>query len=385
MRLTKSLRNISYIQPKPNYNDNIIVAMSGGVDSSVAASFYKDFPNIRGIYMANWKKDAKCNEEEYKVVQQVSKQLGIPCERVSFEREYWQLVFQPMIDQYQQGMTPNPDLNCNRFIKFGELINYLDKKFNNNKYWLVTGHYSRIMHKQDSPLIPELLRAKFKPKDQSYYLSSIPNSILSKVLLPIGHYTKPEVREIANDLNLINKDKPDSMGICFVNQEHKKFDAFLNEYIEPRPGNIVTEDGMVWGRHPGLWYGTIGQKSRITLPQGDPKYQGVWYISEKRYDTNELVIVKGGNNPKLFQNGLKLRDFISRVDLWQEPVEQLTLQYKSLQDPVGISKIIQDQDILVVETKQLQRAMAPGQYVVIYNGDRVIGTGTIQNTYVTKG
>lgn len=373
----RGFRFLSYIQPKPRLNDKVIVAMSGGVDSSVAASLYRHYPNVQGIYMANWQKDAKCNEEEWKVVQSVAKQLNIPVERVSFEKEYWLKVFEPMINSYSEGFTPNPDINCNKFIKFGELIEYLNTK--HKDYWLVTGHYSRIMQVNEGPHKGrfDLLRGVYSQKDQSYYLSSINNDVLSKILLPIGHYTKPQVREMAKELNLVNKDKPDSMGLCFVQQDEKKFDKFLDEFIEPNPGNIVTEDGKIWGKHQGLWYATIGQRCKISMPQGDPKYQGTWFISDKNFETNELIIVKGSKNPKLYKNGLIVKDFESKVNIENENVGELTLQYRSLMKPVEIKRLDQQEGRLVIEVNEKQRAMAPGQNIVIYNGDRIIGCGVL--------
>ncbi|CAH6720181.1 mitochondrial tRNA-specific 2-thiouridylase 1 [[Candida] jaroonii] len=358
--------------------------MSGGVDSSVAASLYRHYPKVQGIYMANWQKDAKCNEEEWKVVQSVAKQLEIPVERVSFEKEYWLKVFEPMINSYSEGFTPNPDINCNKFIKFGELIEYLNTKYQD--YWLVTGHYSRIMQVNEGPHKGrfDLLRGKYSRKDQSYYLSSINNNVLSKILLPIGHYTKPEVREIAKKLNLVNKDKPDSMGLCFVQQDEKKFDKFLDEFIEPNPGNIVTEDGKIWGQHQGLWYATIGQRCKISMPQGDPKYQGTWFISDKNFETNELIIVKGSKNPKLYKNGLIVRDFECKVNLEDEKIEELTLQYRSLMKPVEIKHLSQTKGKLIIEVGEKQRAMAPGQNIVIYNGDRIIGCGILEESVDLK-
>lgn len=350
--------------------------MSSGVDSSVAASLYKDYPNVMGIYMANWQRNAKCNEEEWKTVNQVCDQLGIPCERVNFEKEYWQQVFNPMIENYSSGLTPNPDLDCNKYIKFGELIHHLDHQYNKD-YWLVTGHYSRIMEGRNGL---ELLRSVYGQKDQSYYLSSINKYVLSKILLPIGHMTKPQVREIANDLDLVNKDKPDSMGLCFVSQDEKKFDKFLDDYIEPKPGNIITEDGKIWGQHNGLWYGTIGQKSKISMPQGDPKYKGTWFISEKRYDTNELVIVKGTNNPALYKNKIKIGKFT-----WLQPPEpyltgKFTIQYRSLQSPIEVDTLEEGGDFVNIKLVNHQRAMAPGQNIVVYDGERVLGSGVLLAT-----
>lgn len=364
-----------YVQPVPKLTDNVIVAMSSGVDSSVAASLYKHYPNVKGIYMANWDETAGCNEEEWKVVKNVCRLLNIPSERVSFEKEYWQQVFVPMINGYEVGITPNPDLNCNKFIKFGSLVEYLNGKYDGN-YWLVTGHYSRVLQNTTTKEF-NLFRSSYMPKDQSYYLSAIDKSTISRVLLPIGHMTKPQVRDIASDLNLINKDKQDSMGLCFVSQDTKKFHEFLDEYIQPNPGDIVDEEGKVWGKHEGLWYGTIGQRARVSMPQGDPKYKGQWFISDKNVDKNQLIIVKGTNHPKLFKNYLKVKDFKWLSDYDKQ--EELTLQYRSLQTPITIEWLKQDPDGICIKIYDKQRAMAPGQNVVVYSDERVLGSGIIED------
>ncbi|ODV77856.1 5-methylaminomethyl-2-thiouridylate-methyltransferase, partial [Suhomyces tanzawaensis NRRL Y-17324] len=373
-----------YIQAEPSPDDEIIIAMSSGVDSSVAAALYaKKYRNVRGIYMANWSQTAKCTESDWNDVQKVCKSLNIPCERVNFEKEYWSEVFQPMIQMYEQGLTPNPDTGCNKYVKFGKMIEHLSEKFRNQdkKWWLVTGHYARIMKDQSTGEF-HLLRGYSQGKDQSYYLSSIPSDILARVLMPIGHHLKPAVRQMAHDLNLHVSNKPDSQGLCFVSQDQKNFREFLNEYIEPNPGNIVTEDGRVWGKHQGLWHCTIGQKSTVSMPQGDPNYKGVWFVSEKNVERNELVIVKGGNNPKLFNSKIMVKDWewLSRPFAFNEDNEIL-LQYRSLQTPLKVKQITSNSTkSLVVELEESARAMAPGQNVVLYKHNQVLGSGIIART-----
>lgn len=368
-----------YIQVEPDLNDEIVIAMSSGVDSSVAAGIYASkYPNVRGIYMANWSQTAKCTEADWNDVQKVCKQLKIPCERVNFEREYWNDVFQPMIRSYEDGKTPNPDTGCNKYVKFGKMIDHLTTSLPDKKWWLVTGHYSRVMkHRSKNEF--HLLRGFSQMKDQSYYLSSIPKAVLSRILMPIGHYLKSSTRDLAKTYNLHIASKPDSQGLCFVSQEHTKFRDFLNEYIPPNPGNIVTEDGKVWGRHQGIWHATIGQKSAISMPQGDPKYQGVWFVSEKRPETNELVIVQHRDNPKLYHHKLK-------VDNWQwlqkpSNFDNIQLQYKSLQEPVDVTNIEESSSSLNITMSKKSRAMAPGQNVVLYSGNQVLGSGVIAHAY----
>lgn len=376
----------AYPQSTPKSNDEIVVAMSSGVDSSVTAALLTEKygpENVRGIYMANWSQTAKCTEGEWNDVQKVCSQLKISCERVNFEKEYWSDVFSPMIDMYQRGLTPNPDLGCNRYIKFGKMIEHLSMRFKNlqKKWWLATGHYARVELTEGGQC--NLLKAFDANKDQSYYLASIPRSVLSNVLMPLGHYTKPQVRELARTFKLCTSEKPDSVGLCFVSPDHTKFRHFLDEYIPPNPGSIITEDGKIWGQHQGLWHATIGQKLGISMPQGDPNYKGVWFVSEKRVDSNELVIVKGGNNESLFKNKIDVLDwewFGEEPSLSMQ--QEYLIQYRSLQEPVAIKSFdVFPGGKLLCEVQSPQRAMAPGQNLVLYLGNKVVGSGVIIRVY----
>lgn len=374
----------AYPQAVPQAEDDIIIAMSSGVDSSVTAALYaSQYKNVKAIYMANWSQTAKCTEGEWTDVQRVCEKLKIPCQRVNFEKEYWNEVFMPMIELYEQGLTPNPDLGCNKYVKFGKMIEHLSLQYadKSTKWWLATGHYARVVPSEKGA---RLLKGYDANKDQSYYLANIPNKVLSNVLMPLGHYTKPQVRKMAQELELHTATKPDSQGLCFVSPEHSKFRDFLNEFIPPKPGNIITEDGKVWGEHQGLWHATIGQKLGISMPQGDPNYKGIWFVSEKRVDTNELVIVRGGNNEKLFKSGLKASDWEWMGD-GVDAIENgnLLLQYRSLQEPAVVKSLTVDGDKLTFELTEKQRAMAPGQNVVLYDKYRVIGSGMLLETFDT--
>lgn len=400
-----------FVQDVPSLNDEIIISMSSGVDSSVTAlMFAKKYPNVRGIFMANWSNDKfinscskasddnssnKCTvDEDWIQVRKTCKQLNIPCERVNFEKEYWTQVFDPMLNDYQNGLTPNPDIGCNKYVKFGKMIEHLNNKFNDkcnkngNKWWLVTGHYAKILKDTKDNNKYKLFRANYKFKDQSYYLTSMPNNILDHILMPIGHYTKPEIRDIANDYDLITKDKPDSQGLCFVSQVGK-FKDFLNEYIPPNPGKIVTKDGKVWGEHQGLWSATIGQKSGVSMPQGDPKYKGIWLVSDKNIEKNELIISHKNDRDAFYKN-------IIEVDLdswyWMDPdmtFEKLNLQnndlincqIRSLQEPNIVEKIeLNDgtDNFVSIKLKEKIFGIAPGQTLALYEGDMLLGSGVIK-------
>ncbi|AAS52598.2 AEL087Cp [Eremothecium gossypii ATCC 10895] len=388
----------------PSTHDNIIVAMSGGVDSSVCAALYAHFPKVRGLYMQNWSqtsgsgpvegKAEPCYEQDWKDIEKVGAYLNIPVERVNFERDYWLDVFEPMLQRYQQGYTPNPDIGCNRFVKFGALREHLDKEYGRGNYWLVTGHYARILSPQ-TRRETHLLRSHYAPKDQSYYLSQVGREALADLLMPMGFLTKPEVRQWAAELHLPNATKPDSQGICFVNNsQHGRFQNFLQEYLPSSVGHIVTveeESGTrrIWGQHRGIWSYTIGQRVGISLPQGDPKYQGAWYVSHKDPKTNTIEIVKGRDNRALYKDTLSVSDFESLVppeDLASTLEAAMTngelyMQFRSLQQAVKVTRLQLQDSGFELQLATAQRAMAPGQYCCLYHNDRVLGSGTVRATF----
>ncbi|CAI4057717.1 tRNA-5-taurinomethyluridine 2-sulfurtransferase SKDI_04G2060 [Saccharomyces kudriavzevii IFO 1802] len=392
-------------QRLPAKFDNVVVAMSSGVDSSVAAALFAgEFPNTRGIYMQNWSESQSlddpskepCYEKDWKDVNRVAEHLNIPVSKINFEQDYWIDVFEPMLRGYNEGSTPNPDIGCNKFVKFGKLREWLDEKYGTDNYWLVTGHYARVMQEMERKQLFHLLRSVYRPKDQSYYLSQINSTILPSLLLPIGHLTKPEVRDLAKQAGLPTAAKPDSQGICFVNNsQHGKFKNFLKHYLPSSPGNIITVDPQSgaktrWGEHDGLWSYTIGQKVGISMPQGDPNYQGSWFVSEKLKNTNEIVIVRGRDNAALYKDTIRIGNFASmspKEDTIEalRDIASLTLQFRSLQVPVKIKSCTlhgfaltnaENLDI-TIELASNQRAMAPGQSCCLYIGDRVLGSGPI--------
>lgn len=407
-KLLKFTTSRGYMQCQPGPDDDIIVSMSSGVDSSVAALMYSQkYRNVRGIFMANWSSSADgnvgsgCNrddgskgknssctiDKDWHEVQATCNQLGIPCERVSFEKEYWMDVFEPMLKMYERGLTPNPDVGCNKYVKFGAMIAHLEKYYkskikNDKKWWLVTGHYCRVL-KHIETGENHMFRAAYRPKDQSYYLSQVPESVLDRILLPIGHYTKPEVRKIANDHGLVTSQKPDSQGLCFVSPQ-KKFSDFLDEYLEPNPGNIVDREGHIWGMHKGLWHATIGQRCGISLPQGDPKYKGIWLVCGKNISKNELIIAKKSDKHAFERTEVKVRDWnwinkglnIEKVSRMPD----LNCQTRSLQTDYKVAFLGldgKDNNALLFKLDKPVFGVAPGQNMVLYQGNRVLGCGTI--------
>ena len=396
----------------------IIIAMSSGVDSSVCAGLFKllGFNNIQGVYMQNWGgaasadgEEGKCWEKDWRDVQGLGKFLDIPVEKVDFQKEYWCDVFQPMVESYEHGTTPNPDLGCNKYIKFGKLVHYLDQEYEN--YYLVTGHYSRIMYSVlNSVRKPALFKAFDSTKDQSYYLSQIDGAkVLRKVLFPLGNLKKSEVREIANMMTLPTAAKKDSQGICFVQNSQSKgnFTKFLANYTTEESGNIVSfENGdttkkHVWGKHKGMWSYTIGQRIRIPIPQIEP-FKGQWFVSRKLKETNEIVIVKGKDHPSLFRDTVLIKDFQfmnadetdecdfslseleKRID--DKSRQNLNIKYRSLHsEPIKVLSLdrfmtLNDEkrDVIVkLKLETSQRAITPGQYCCLYDEAKVIGCGTI--------
>lgn len=373
-------------EPRIQPNTTIFVAMSSGVDSSTCAALLsKKYPGqVNGIYMCNWQATSKCTEAEWNDVQTVGDHLSIPVERVNFEKDYWTDVFEPMIDMYGKGLTPNPDVSCNRHIKFGAMIDYLEKRMGSKPWKLATGHYCRVAEVKDTDIF-HLMRPKYKQKDQSYYLSTIRPKALSKIIFPLSEFTKPEVREMAKSMQIPTAEKPDSQGLCFVSQDQRQFKKFLAEYLLPSSGNIVTEDGKVVGEHQGLWTATIGQRSGVSMPQANPLMKGVWYVSDKRIAQNELVIVPGKDHPSIYSVGATSNDFRwlgTDVDL----TKGIQAQYRSLQEsePVKVkcSGPLDSERSFTVSVifSRARRAVAPGQSLVLYQGDRVLGSGIISST-----
>lgn len=363
--------------------DNVYVAMSGGVDSStVAALLAKKYgpERVKGIYMNNWASNAKCQERNWSAVRQITSGLDIECLRVDFEREYWTNVFEPMLAAYQQGLTPNPDVNCNYYIKFGRLVEYL-KSVDPNFKWVATGHYAGI--DPDSMLIR---RAEYLPKDQSYYLATVPSTMTPHILLPLSSLSKPAVRELASELGLGSDVacKPDSQGLCFVEQQddvgQRGFSDFLAEYLveEPGPFVLASDRSKVVGTHRGLWSHTIGQRASVSLPQHIPEYRGQWFVVQKDIENNALVLDRSNNTPLLMADHLYVKNFVwhKRVSLDTE----LYAQYRSLQKPWKINSWNElGNGMCEFSFCEKRRAIAPGQYLVVYADDQVVGAGAIDS------
>ncbi|KAI8991402.1 tRNA methyl transferase [Mycotypha africana] len=361
---------------KPQKGDRVVVAMSGGVDSSVSAALLKQQGfNVQGIYMRNWdtadERGVCTSQQDWEDVQKVCQKLDIPCQHVDFVKEYWNDVFSKTLDDYAHGLTPNPDIACNSYIKFGALLNKVPKDS-----WFATGHYCR------STPDGKLLRGLERNKDQSYYLSSVPEEAIARTLFPLGEFTsKALVKQMAVEqfgLEEIAK-KKESVGICFVGQR-KKFHEFLSDYIDLPPGPAVNgENGHVIGEHNGLYGYTVGQASRIC--HGSVK----WFVADKIVEENKLVCVPGSNHPALFQLGCIARDW---VWIHHKPPQQLAngnmevhaqIRYRQAPEKAILS-MAPDGQYRVKFAKPI-RGIARGQQVVVWDQDWCLGGGVIDKTF----
>ncbi len=351
----------------------VVIGMSGGVDSSVAALLLKEQGyNVIGLYMNNWEEKDECGactgEEDFADVRRVANHIGIPYYSVNFAKEYMDRVFSYFIAEYKAGRTPNPDVLCNREIKFKD---FKEQAYKLGADYIATGHYCDILHDGDTHY---LLKAKDQSKDQTYFLNQLSQKQLENVLFPLGKLDKSEVREIAEKNGLATATKKDSTGICFIGE--RNFRNFLLQYIPAQKGEIRTYDGKVLGEHLGLMYYTIGQRRGLNIggQKGDDGSR--WFVIEKDLKNN-ILYVAHGEEDRLFSKGLiaKEMNFIPSVPKKKE--FECTAKFRYRQPEQGcFVKIIGDS--VEVEFKEKQRAITEGQFAVFYDGDKCIGGGVIE-------
>lgn len=352
----------------------VVVGMSGGVDSSVTAYLLKQQGyDVIGIFMKNWDDTDEfghCTaEDDFQDVRRVCEQIGIPYYTVNFEKEYMEKVFQYFLDEYKRGRTPNPDVMCNREIKFGEL---LDKVMDLGADYIATGHYARVEFRDGAY---RLLRGVDSNKDQSYFLNALDQHQLSKTMFPLGSLTKPQVREIAEKAGLATAKKKDSTGICFIGE--RNFREFLQNYLPAKPGDIETVDGEVIGRHDGLMYYTLGQRQGLGIGGGHGKTGEPWFVVDKDLERNVLIVAEGAGHPRLYSTRLIATDvnWISG----KEPASSFTCtaKFRYRQPDQGVTVHLREDSTVEVVFDQPQKAVTPGQAVVFYNGEECLGGGTI--------
>lgn len=351
----------------------VVVGMSGGVDSSVTAKLLKDEGyHVIGIFMKNWDDTDEfgvCTATiDYEDVRIVAEEIGIDYYSVNFEKEYYDRVFQYFLDEYKKGRTPNPDVMCNKEIKFKAFLNHAMAL---GADYVATGHYARVNHDGDSV---QLLRGVDENKDQTYFLNQLTKEQLSKTLFPLGHLQKSEVRELARKFDLHTKDKKDSTGICFIGE--KDFKTFLSNYLPANPGPIVNlETNEEKGRHDGLMYYTIGQRQGLGIGGSE----GPYFVAGKNLETNELYVVTDFHNELLFSTSLTCTDINFINDMPDEFQCTAKFRYRQKDSPVSVRRVSRDKLEVVFESPN--RAITPGQAVVFYDGDVCLGGATIDKVY----
>ena len=351
----------------------VVVGMSGGVDSSVAALLLKEQGyNVIGLFMNNWEEKDECGactgEEDFADVRRVANAIGIPYYSVNFAKEYMDRVFSYFLAEYNAGRTPNPDVLCNREIKFKDFKRYA---MNLGADYIATGHYCDILHDGDTHY---LLKAKDQGKDQTYFLNQLSQDQLDRVLFPLGKLDKSEVRRIAEENGLATAEKKDSTGICFIGE--RNFRNFLQTYIPNKKGKIMTYDGKVLGEHLGLMYYTIGQRRGLGIGGQSGDDGSRWFVIEKDLKNNILYVAHGSED-KLYSKGLIMNscNWIPFEPKEKEFKCTAKFRYRQPEQECTV-RILPDR--IEVDFAERQRAITEGQFAVFYQGDKCIGGGVIE-------
>jgi len=355
----------------------VVVGLSGGVDSSVTALLLKQQGyDVTGLFMKNWEDD---DTDEYCSSKQdlidavaVADKIGINIEAVNFSKEYKDRVFANFLSEYEAGRTPNPDILCNAEIKFRA---FLDHAMNLGADVIATGHYAQVRENPLKPGLFQLMKADDGSKDQSYFLYRLNQAQLSKTLFPLGKYLKTEVREIARQAGLINAEKKDSTGICFIGE--RPFQEFLARYLPKKPGNIKNAEGKLVGQHDGLMYYTLGQRQGLKIGGSRDSNGEPWFVAAKDMGSNDLIVVQGHDHPLLQSDGLIASQltWIDNEDPKTNWVYAAKTRYRQPDAPCEIDAL--DHENITIKFGQKQWAVTAGQSAVVYESNVCLGGGII--------
>ncbi|MCF6776619.1 tRNA 2-thiouridine(34) synthase MnmA [Thiotrichales bacterium 19X7-9] len=352
----------------------VILGLSGGVDSSVSAlRLLEAGYDVTAVFMKNWEEDDNdeyCSaSEDISDAEAICQKLNIPFKKINFASEYWDYVFEYFLKEYKAGRTPNPDILCNKEIKFKAFLEYA---YMLGGQYIATGHYVRKDFYNGKY---RLLKGLDPQKDQSYFLCALNQQQLEPAIFPIGEIEKSQVRAIAEKAGLITHNKKDSTGICFIGE--RKFKDFLNRYIPAQPGNIEDELGNVIGKHDGLMYYTLGQRQGLGIGGVKNRPEAPWFSAKKDLERNVLVAVQGTDHPLLFSQNLKANQFNWILDAPPKSEFQCQAKVRYRQSDQNCTVKVLDSGNIEVSFEQPQRAITPGQSVVLYDGDICLGGGVI--------
>ena len=351
-------------------SERIVVGMSGGVDSSVAALLLKEQGyDVVGVFMKNWEEqdeNGACTaEEDWRDVRDVCDLIGIPYYSVNFAKEYWDRVFSYFLKEYRAGRTPNPDVLCNREIKFRAFLNFAMKLGASR---MATGHFVRTDGEG------RLLKGTDPNKDQSYFLYMVHDAQLKKSVFPVGSMTKQQVREIAKEKGLPVSAKKDSTGVCFIGE--RNFKKFLSGFLPAQPGDMVAPDGEIVGRHDGLMYYTLGQRRGLGIGgRGDGRS---WFVIGKDLEKNRLLVAQGEDHPMLYSSRCRAEDvtWVGEPPIREGETLRCTAKFRYRQPDQPVEVTLQGETLLI-RSLAPQRAVTPGQSAVLYNGDVCLGGGIV--------
>ncbi|EIJ71902.1 tRNA 2-thiouridine(34) synthase MnmA [Pasteurella bettyae] len=359
-----------------NKKIKVICGMSGGVDSSVSAFILQQQGyQVEGLFMKNWEEDDDTDyctaAADLADAQAVCDKLGIHLHKINFAAEYWDNVFEHFLSEYKAGRTPNPDILCNKEIKFKAFLDYAAEDL--GAHYIATGHYVRRSGDDSNARI---LRGLDNNKDQSYFLHALTKKQVGQSLFPVGEIEKPIVRAIAEDLGLITAKKKDSTGICFIGE--RKFKDFLARFLPAQPGDIKTTEGEVIGRHQGLMYHTLGQRKGLGIGGIKGKDENAWYVAEKDLANNVLIVAQGHDNSALQSVGLiaKQLTWVSEQPLCEPLRCTVKTRYRQTDIPCLVTPT--NEDTVEVRFDEPQIAVTPGQSAVFYQGEECLGGGVIE-------